>query len=99
MIRLSEMKKDNPYFYDQISASFSNFVISRSEEIATTYPSFKLKIIPNANKFKVSKSMVEYLKSLTGIDVFDEEILHKYIPLIKNFEEATIEKFTNIKRS
>lgn len=42
--------------------------------------------------------MVKYLKNLTGIDVFDEKNLDKYIPLIKNFEEATIKKFSNMKR-
>ena len=97
MIRLDEMKKENPYFHDEISSSFSNFVINRSKEIAGTSP-LKLKIIPNANKFKVSKSMVKYLKNLTGIDVFDEKILDKYIPIIKNFEEISIKKFSSMKR-
>ena len=42
--------------------------------------------------------MVKYLKNLTGIDVFDEKILDKYIPLIKNLEETTIKKFLSMKR-
>lgn len=54
MLRLSEMKKENPYFRDEIASSFNNFVTNRSEEIALT-SQLKLKIIPNANKFKVSK--------------------------------------------
>lgn len=97
MIRLDEMKNENPYFHDEIVSSFNNFVINRSKELAGT-SQLKLKIIPNANKFKVSKSMVRYLKNLTGIDVFDEKILDQYIPLIKNLEETTIKKFSSMKR-
>ena len=96
MIRLDEMKNENPYFHDEIVSSFNNFVMNRCIEISDT-SQLKLKIIPNANKFKVSKSMVKYLKNLTGIDVFDEKILDKYIPLIKNLEETAIKKFTSMK--
>ena len=97
MIRLSEMRKENPYFHGEIVSSFNNLVINRSKEIAGT-SQLKLKIIPNANKFKISKSMVKYLKNLTDMDVFDEKILDKYIPLIKSLEETTIKKFSSMKR-
>ena len=97
MIRLSEMKKENPYFHDEIAEAFNNFAINRSKEIALT-SQLKLNIMPNAKKYKVSKSMVKYLKNLTGIDVFDEKILDKYIPLIKNLEETSIKKFSSMKR-
>ena len=97
MIRIREMKNENPYFHDEIASSFNNFVINRSKEIAETSP-FKLKIMPNANKYKVSKSMVKYLKNLTGIDVLDEKNLEKYIPLIINLEDTTIKKFSSMKR-
>ena len=97
MIRLSEMKKENPYFRDNISSSFNDYVINRCAEIACT-SQIKLKIMPNANKFKVSKSMVKYLKNLTGVDVFDENELNKYIPLIENLEKTAMEKLNNMKR-
>ena len=97
MIRLSEMRKENPYFHDNIASSFNDFAINRCAEIALT-SQIKLKIMPNANKFKVSKSMVKYLKNLTGVDIFDENELNKYIPLIKNLEKTTMEKINNMKR-
>ena len=91
------MKNENPYFHDEIASSFNAFVLNRSKEIASTSP-LKLKLMPSANKYKVSKSMVKYLKNLTGIDVFEEKNLDKYIPIIKNLEENSRKKISSMKR-
>ncbi len=101
MIRIREMENENPYFHDEIVSAFNNNIISRSEEIARS-SSFKLKLIPNANKFKVSQGMVKYLKNLTDVDVFDNDDLKKYIPLIKNLEKnlekETMDRIKNMRR-
>lgn len=86
MYRIDEMQKENPCFNDGIAASFSDYVINRAGEIVMTYPQIKLKIMPNADKYKVSKSMVTYLTRLTGIDVLDKETVNRYIPLIQEVE-------------
>lgn len=86
MYRLDEMQKENPDFNDGFAKSFSEYVINRACEIAMTYPQIKFKIVPGSNKYKVAKSMVEYLTNLTGINVFDKETLNRYIPLIKDVE-------------
>ena len=87
MHKLDELKKSNPKFNDPISSSFENYVIERTGQIVTTYPQIELKIFPNSNKYKISKSMFLYLTNLTGIDVFDKTIIDKYIPVIKKAEE------------
>lgn len=86
MYRLDEMQKENPSFNDEIATSFSDYVIKRASEIVTTFPQIKLKIVPGASKYKVAKSVVEYLTNLTGIDVLDKDTLKRYIPLIKEVE-------------
>ena len=87
MYKIDELRKLNPYFNDPISSSFEKYVVERAGQIVTTYPQIKLKIFPNSNKYRISKSMFSYLANLTGIDVFDKSTINEYIPIIKKAEE------------
>ncbi len=93
MYRIDEMRKENQFFNDGISQEFEYYVIQRTEEIVSTYPQLKLKIFYGADKYKISKSMFDYLNRLTGINPLDEETIKKYIPLIQEVEDNTREKF------
>ena len=92
MFELNELRKDNPYFNDKIVESFEDYVLIRANEIAITYPQIKLKIFPNANKYKISKSLFEYLTRLTSIDVFDKETMKKYNRILEEERQKAIEK-------
>ena len=92
MFRINEIRDNNPYFNDGIANSYEEYVIKRAGEIVTTYPQIKLKLFPNANKYKISKSLFDYLTRLTSIDVNDKEIIKKYEIMIKELENASFEK-------
>lgn len=95
MHKLDEMKKENPYFSDGLAAEFENYVLKRSQEMLFTHPQIKLKIVPNANKFKISESRFNYLVRLTKVNPLDREVLNEYKPLIKEAEQQATAKFLN----
>lgn len=97
--RLEEVKKENQYFSDGISQEFENYVLKRTQEMLFTHPQIKLKIVPNANKFKISESRFNYLVRLTGVNPLDREVLKEYKPIIKNAEQQAISKFLSEKIS
>jgi len=82
--------KQNPYFKDGICDSFAQDVLDRSSEIAMTkirFPKLAEKFFPNIYKYKVFYSKFNYITRLTQIDVFDEETMNIYIPLVQAMEE------------
>jgi hypothetical protein len=91
---LEKIKKDNPFFKDNISLSFENYVIERSIEISG-YSEIRLKLFPYASRYIISKSMFTYLSSLTKVNPLDEDIMKKYEPLIREVEEQARIKFEN----
>ena len=92
LYRIEELKKGSPYFNDEIANSFVNLALTKAKEIALS-SSIKLKLIPNANKTKLSKSLLNYMINLTGTDIFDEDTLEKYIPIIKEVESTAESRF------
>lgn len=91
MFRINEIKKNNPYFNDEIAKSYEEYVVNRAGEIVTTYPQIKLKIFPNASKYKISKSLFNYLTRLTSIDVYDKATIKKYTIMTNELEKRTFE--------
>ena len=91
MFGIDEIRKNNPYFNDNIAKSYEEYVVERAGEIVTTYPQIKLKISPNASKYKISKSLFDYLTRLTSIDVYDKETIEKYTIMTKALEKTTFE--------
>lgn len=89
MYEINKLKENNPYFKDGISSSYEEYVIKRTTEITTTYPQIKLKILPNADKYKISDSMFGYLTRLTKIDVLDENVIKSYISQIDSAENKS----------
>lgn len=85
MYAIDQLKKSNQSFSDEILENFEKYVVNRTSEIAT-YSPIKLKIKPSASKYAVSKSVIEYLIRLTGVNIFDKNILKKYTQLVKEFE-------------
>ncbi len=79
---IEEIKKNNPYFQDTVSDEFVKNCFEEATRIAIT-PTIKLKLIPKANKVKVSESMFKYVTALTGIDVFDKKKMKEILPEIK----------------
>ena len=47
------------------------------------------------HKYKISKSLFNYLTRLTSIDVYDKETIEKYTIMTKELEKAT---FVNVKK-
>ena len=83
MHKIGEIRKNDPSFNNEIARDFEEYVIGRAAKIATTYPQIKLKLIPNANKFKISKKLFDYLTKLTSVDVYDKETMKKYMEIEK----------------
>lgn len=79
---IEELKK-NPYFKDPISESFIQDVFKKSTEITVNSLNYRTNLIQkckkNGNKIEVSRSKFEYIKRLTGIDVFDEDFINEYM--------------------
>jgi len=98
MFRIDEIRKNNQYFNDHIAMEYENYVVKRTGEIITTYPQIKLKAFPNANKYKISKSLFNYLTKLTEIDVYNKEIIDKYTIMTKELENKHVKNSTNKKR-
>ena len=92
MIRIDEMKKNNTHFSDEIIEFYEEYVVKRTGEIVTTYPQIRLIVFPNASKYKISKSLFDYLTRITSIDVCDKETIKKYKMLTKEFEKTTFER-------
>lgn len=89
LLKINEFKENNPYFNDSFANSFSHYVLIRTFEIATKTPAIQLKLFPNLKKYKISKSLYNYLTNLTSINVFDKNTMMKYNVLIKEFENET----------
>lgn len=88
MVRLQEMRRANPYFKNEIVEKFEMDMKRRTTEIAWMAPA-ALRSVPNADKYPVSSRMIEYLTALTGVDVFDEDMVRLYTPMIeKSSNEA-----------
>lgn len=95
MYAIDKLRKSNQYFSDGISENFEKYVIDRTSEIAMC-SSLKLKIKPNLSKYVLSKSMVEYLIRLTGVNIFDKDTLEEYIILVKEFEHNLEKETLNV---
>lgn len=84
--------KDNPYFKDQIAESFIEEVYKKATEITVNSLYFRTnllqKIKKNGDKIEFSRSKFEYITRLTGINVFDEEFMNKYISKLKEVEST-----------
>ena len=73
--KYEDMKKEDPSFNDEIVNEFADAAIEKASNIyLALLPEIIVKLIPHANKYKMSKSLFVYLTNLTGIDVFDVEI-------------------------
>ncbi len=85
MYAIAQFRKRNPYFSDEITNTFEKYVVNRTYEISMC-SSIKSKFKFDANKYIVSKSMIEYLIRLTDVNILDKTVLKKYIKLVKEFE-------------
>ncbi len=90
MHKIRDIRNNNEFFHDGISQTFENYVVKRTGEIALS--SSLSKKLPNADKYKVSKSMIKYLTNLTGVNVLDEKVVEEYTPLIKAYEENLLKQ-------
>ena len=91
MINIGKKRKENQYFKDAIAEEFELYCVSRVSEIAQL-PGIVQKISPY-NKYVVSKSTIDYLSRLLGIDIFDKKMIKEYKPIIADFENRAYEKY------
>ena len=86
LLKIDEMKKNNPHFKDSLANSFGDFVLKRTIQIAFTKPLAKLNLFSNSSNYKISRSLFNYLTNLTSMDVFDKETLNKYTDIVNKLE-------------
>lgn len=91
VMRVDDIIRNNPDFNDERAKSFQKYVFMRTGEIMTTYPKIKLKLFPNASKYKISKDLFDYLTRLTSIDVYDKKTIQKYTIIIKELETKSFQ--------
>ena len=91
-MKIDEIRKANPYFDDPIVSSFETSTINTTAEIAIHNLPIKFKIFERPYKYEISRSLFNYLTNLTGIDVFDKEIIKKYQPMMEEGIKKAPEK-------
>ena len=67
MEKLEEMNKFDPEHYDNIAYNFASYVVKRKSEIVKNYHTMRLVRKKDDGKFIISKSVMDYLSSLTGL--------------------------------
>ena len=89
MHKLDEIKKTNPYFNDPISNSFEKNMVEMIAEFEIQSVKYKM---PKASKrkYKVSKSMVDYITNITDIDIFDKKSKKENAKRVKKLEKKII---------
>ena len=92
MYLLREIQEENPEFNNDAIESFTQYVIERTSEIESIYPTILRKIVSKADKYKIEKDLYYYLSAVTGIDVQDRKTLKEYTKLVKEFEENLIQE-------
>ncbi len=97
--QIEELKK-NPYFKDPIAENFMKDVYTQSVNITVkglNHGSNVLqKLQRNGDKIKIPESRFAYITRLTGIDVFDEEVMAQFMDKV-NEVGSTIQD--NLRRS
>ena len=87
MYGLNKIRNNNPQFSDEIAISFENQAIERTTQIAIN--KFKHKIFNNDNYY-FSKAQIDYLISLTNINIFSKDDIVYYKLLIEEKEKNII---------
>lgn len=85
MLKINEIKNMNPNRNYVIVNNFINYVQNRSVEIYLT-PKILFKIDKYADKYKISKTLLEYLIKFTKIDLHDTQTYNSYLKIINNLE-------------
>lgn len=102
ILKINEIKNMNPNRNYVIVNSFINYVQNRSVEIYLT-PKILFKIDKYADKYKISKTLLEYLIKFTKIDLYDKQTYNSYLKIINNLELELLsdsEEFkNNVKKS
>lgn len=100
ILKISEIKKNDASFNDEIVMDFENYCLNKHKEILLTQMDHKLfKIIDD--RYEIPKNVLEHLTNLTGVNVFDKSVMRKYKVIIKDKEKEFLmrqrEQFKSMK--
>ena len=95
------LRKSNPYFDDPIAEEYENYCLERVKEIANTYFKFaKIKLLlPHGKDFKISKSLFIYLTNLTGMNIYDKELVDATAKVIEKEAEEAFKNLNNASKT
>ena len=96
LIRINEIKEYNPNFNHAIIDNFVEYVKRRTVDIYLT-PSIILKFNKNADKYKISNKLYNYLVKKTNVNVFDENELNNYLREIFEVEQELLSDREDLK--
>ena len=96
MHKIDEIRKSDPFFDESIVVIFENYVVDRTAEIAIDSVGFNPLV---DKKYRITKSLFEYLNCLTGVDVFDKKEVEEFKSIYESeIEEISDEKFIRVKK-
>lgn len=89
--QIEELKK-NPYFRDPIAESFTKDVYDQATNITVNSINLSSNILQklqrNGDKIKIPESKFAYITRLTGIDVFDEEVMAQFPEKVNEIDSS-----------
>ena len=82
VLRFQKMREENPYFKNGLVSQFEEYVLIRTMELSMmSIFEFIKESFPKP--YGISKSLYEFLKRLSGIDVFDLKSYLKWRVLVR----------------
>ena len=84
VLQFQKMKEENPYFKSELVSKFEEYVLVRTIEIQMM-PKYKFQKY-SPFPYVINQSLYEYLKRLSGIDVFDLKNYSKYKKEVEDYE-------------
>lgn len=92
VLRFQKMREENPYFKSGLVSQFEDYVLIRTIELSRMS---KLQSVKESfpKPYVISNSLYEFLKRLSGIDVFDLKSYLKYKKEVKEYERHVTGNF------
>ena len=93
VLRFKKMREENPYFKNGLMSQYEEYVLIRTIELSRMS---KLEYIKESfpKPYGISKSLYEFLKRLSGIDVLDLKCYLKYKKEVEDYESKIAGNFT-----
>ena len=92
LLQFQKMREANPYFKSELVYKFEEYVVIRTIEIQLM-PRYELQKYQPFS-YVINSSLYEYLKRLSGIDVFDLKSYLKYKKEVEDYERKVVGDFS-----